>query len=158
MISLIPGALMVSIGCSKKFPGFISGPGSDPSCALVCLRCYEKGRGSNRYTAYRVEEKNPDGVCGSNDGFPLLDLQSSVKGFQQMRSLHVFICSIIARFLHGARTIDAEQDHITFALEPLSRNWIRTRGSHEYLNPRRRPVSLLGHPLRYRSSLRMPYR
>lgn len=41
MISLILGALMISIGCSKKVFGLISGPLSDWSCVLVCRKSYK---------------------------------------------------------------------------------------------------------------------
>jgi len=42
MISLILGALMVSIGCNKKVFGFSSGPESGLSCALAYLKSYRR--------------------------------------------------------------------------------------------------------------------
>lgn len=87
------------------------------------------------HPTYSVEEEDSNRVRRADDDFSLLNLHSSIEGYQQVRGLHIFVHGIIARFLHGLRTIDAEQYHVAFTLEPLHHKWINVQDNRAMCEP-----------------------
>ena len=69
--------------------------------------------------SHSIKKQNSKRIIWSNDDFLLLDLHRGFKCSVKVACLNTFVLRIIIQFQHGFRTIDAEQDNISFGLVHL---------------------------------------